>query len=126
MLAKLKDAARRIKMDAVTIYFVARDPGTPVLVRLLALAVAAYAISPIDLIPDFIPIFGYLDDLVLLPLGIALVIKLTPAPVIESCRNKAAEMLIKPNSSAAVIAIVTLWTLCTISFAYWLLGRSGT
>ena len=65
----LKDLARRIKHDVLTVYFVARNPNTPLLVRLMALAVAAYALSPIDLIPDFIPVLGYLDDVILLPLA---------------------------------------------------------
>ena len=72
--------ARQLKQHTLTVYFAARDPRTPWLVRLLALLVAAYALSPIDLIPDFIPLIGYLDDLLLLPLGIALVVRLSPAP----------------------------------------------
>ena len=126
LLKKLKEAAKRIKRDAMTIYFAARDPRTPLMVRLLAFSVAAYAISPIDLIPDFIPVLGYLDDLILLPLGIALVIKLTPAIVIESSRKKAAEAATRPTSTSAVIVIVTIWVLCTIALSYWLLGLSGT
>ena len=65
-----------LKRQALTVYFAARDPRTPLPVRLLALGIAAYAFSPIDLIPDFIPVLGYLDDLILIPLGIALVVKL--------------------------------------------------
>lgn len=126
MFIKLKDAARRIKLDALTVYFVARDPMTPFLVRFLAFAVGAYAVSPIDLIPDFIPILGYLDDLVILPLGIALVIKLTPPSVIESSRKKASEVALRPNSNLAAIAIVALWSFCVIGFGYWLLRGSGS
>jgi uncharacterized membrane protein YkvA (DUF1232 family) len=126
LLKKLKEVARRIKRDAMTIYFAARDPRTPLIVRLLAFAVAAYAISPIDLIPDFIPVLGYLDDLILLPLGIALVIKFTPTIVIESSRKKAAEAASKPTSTWAVIVIVAIWVLCTIGLGYWLLSVSGT
>lgn len=104
----------------MTVYFAARDPMTPFLVRLLALAIAAYALSPIDLIPDFIPIIGYLDDLVLLPLGIALVIKLIPAVVMESSRKKATEAAAKPTSITAAVVIVAIWLLCTLGFGYWL------
>ena len=75
--ASLKAWAKQIKQQTLTVYFAARDPRTPWAVRLLALLVAAYALSPIDLIPDFIPIIGYLDDLLIVPLGLALVVRLT-------------------------------------------------
>ncbi|MGH8107604.1 MAG: YkvA family protein [Arenimonas sp.] len=120
MFATLKEVAHRIKLDAMTVYFAARDPRTPFFVRLLALSIAAYALSPIDLIPDFIPILGYLDDLLILPLGIALVIKLTPATVIESSRRKAGEVAARPSSTAAAIVIVAIWVLFTLGFGYWL------
>jgi uncharacterized membrane protein YkvA (DUF1232 family) len=120
LIAKLKEAARGIKHDVMTVYFAARDPRTPLLVRLLALAIAAYALSPIDLIPDFIPILGYLDDLVLLPFGIILVIKLTPTIVIEASRAKANEVISKPTSSVAAAIIVALWVGIAIGCAYWL------
>lgn len=123
MFANIKEVARRIKHDAMTVYFAARDPMTPLFVRVLAFAIAAYALSPIDLIPDFIPILGYLDDLILLPLGIALVIKLTPAAVIESSRKKANEAAAKPNNTAAAIVIVAIWVLCTFGFGYWLFSK---
>lgn len=120
MFATLKEVAHRIKLDAMTVYFAARYPRTPFFVRLLALSIAAYALSPIDLIPDFIPILGYLDDLLILPLGIALVIKLTPATVIESSRRKAGEVAARPSSTAAAIVIVAIWVLFTLGFGYWL------
>src|SRR6476619_3917116 len=81
---------RVLKRESLVVWYAARDPRLPWPVRLLALAVAAYALSPIDLIPDFIPVLGYLDDLVLVPLGIALVVKLTPAPVLADARVRAA------------------------------------
>ena len=81
-LESLKAQARQLKKHTLTVYFAARDPRTPLFVRMLALLVAAYAVSPIDLIPDFIPIIGYLDDLLLVPLGVALVLRLTPAVVL--------------------------------------------
>lgn len=73
----------------MAVYFVARHPGTPWAARLLALGVAAYALSPIDLIPDFVPVLGYLDDLILIPLGLLLVIRLTPEGVLAECRAQA-------------------------------------
>ena len=76
--AALRTKARALKRHALTVYFAARDPRTPLPVRVLAVCIAAYAFSPIDLIPDFIPVLGYLDDLVLIPLGVALVVKLVP------------------------------------------------
>jgi uncharacterized membrane protein YkvA (DUF1232 family) len=122
VFTKLEEAARRIKFDAMTIYFSARDPRTPFFVRLLALAVAAYAFSPIDLIPDFIPILGYLDDIILLPLGIFLIIKLTPASIIETSRTKAMATSAKPKSNLAAAAIIVIWILGAVVFGYWMLG----
>ena len=126
LIGKLKVAAKRIKQDVLTVYFVARDPSTPLIVRLLALAIAAYPVSPIDLIPDFIPILGYLDDIILLPLGIILlplgiilVIKLTPSNIIEASRSKAAELTTKPISHVAAAVVIVTWLLCAIAFGYW-------
>ena len=119
LTGRLRAAAKRIKHDALTVYFVARDPNTPILVRLLALAIAAYALSPIDLIPDFIPILGYLDDIILLPLGIILVIKLTPSSVIEVSRSKAAKAASKPTSQVAAAVVIVIWLLCAAAFGYW-------
>jgi len=119
MIGKLKVAAKRIKQDVLTVYFVARDPSTPLIVRLLAFAIAAYAVSPIDLIPDFIPILGYLDDIILLPLGILLVIKLTPSDIIEASRSKAADLTTKPISHVAAAVVIVTWLLCATAFGYW-------
>lgn len=119
-VSKLQEAARKIRQDAMTVYFVSRDPRTPILVRLLALAIAAYAISPVDLIPDFIPVVGYLDDVILLPLGILLIIKLTPKDVIEESRTRASEVAAKPTSTVAAVVIVVIWVVCAVSFGYWL------
>jgi uncharacterized membrane protein YkvA (DUF1232 family) len=125
-MRKLQEAARRIKHDALTVYFVARNPNTPIFVRLLALAIAAYAMSPIDLIPDFIPVLGYLDDFILLPLGIMLVIKLTPTTVIEVSRTRAAEVAAQPVSNGAAAVVIVVWLLCASAFGYWLLGMVNT
>ncbi|OGK06815.1 MAG: hypothetical protein A2W80_08095 [Candidatus Riflebacteria bacterium GWC2_50_8] len=125
MFARLKELARKIKHDAMTVYFASRDPRTPLFVRLLAIAIAGYALSPIDLIPDFIPVLGYLDDVILLPLGILLVIKLTPHEVVEASRAKARELSTKPTSTAAAVIIVAIWVLCASGFGYWLYVVSG-
>jgi uncharacterized membrane protein YkvA (DUF1232 family) len=86
MLASLKNRARALKRDVSAIYIARRDPRMPWYAKALAIVVAAYALSPIDLIPDFIPVLGYLDDLIIVPLGIWLVIALIPADVMAECR----------------------------------------
>ena len=119
MLIEFKGWARRIKQDVVAVYFAARDPRTPMLARCMALAVAAYALSPIDLIPDFIPVLGYLDDLILVPLGLLLVIRLIPPLVLLESRAKASALLARPRSYIAAGLMVGMWLLCIVGFAYW-------
>ena len=113
MLARLKDRARRLKADTYALYLAARDPRTPLLAKVVAAGVVAYAFSPIDLIPDFVPVVGYLDDLVLVPLGIAVAIKLVPPTVLAECRAKAATAVAgdKPVSRGAAVVVVALWLL---------------
>jgi uncharacterized membrane protein YkvA (DUF1232 family) len=94
MLEAAKGWARRLKRDVHAVWIAARDPRTPRPVRLLALAVAAYALSPIDLIPDFVPVLGYLDDLMIVPLGLWLVLRLVPAPAIVALWIGAAALLL--------------------------------
>lgn len=122
-LARAKAWARRIKHDVVAVYHAARDKRTPRAVRLLALLVAAYALSPIDLIPDFVPVLGYLDDLLLLPLGLWLVIRLLPPEVLAEARRRAAVTLERPRSLAAGVAIGVLWVALAAGGLWWLLGR---
>src|SRR2546423_2275266 len=88
-LAAWKQQARRLKTETYALYLAYRDPRVPWYARLVAAGVVAYALSPIDLIPDFIPILGYLDDLILVPLGFALALRLIPAPVLAECRAAA-------------------------------------
>jgi len=121
-LARLKDRARRLRTETFALYLAARHPRTPWYAKALAALVAAYALSPIDLIPDFIPVLGYLDDLILLPAGIALAVRLVPADVLEECRGRAAETLADggPSSRVAAIAIAVVWILiagCAIAWA---------
>jgi uncharacterized membrane protein YkvA (DUF1232 family) len=120
--ASLKQQAQALRQQSLTVYFAARDPRTPWAVRLLALLIAAYALSPIDLIPDFVPVLGYLDDLVLIPLGLALVIRLTPAPVIDAARARAQQAVQRPVSYAAAAAIVLAWLVVLGAIAWWLHG----
>jgi uncharacterized membrane protein YkvA (DUF1232 family) len=125
----LKEQARRLKAQTYVLYLVARDPRTPWLAKLLAAGVVAYALSPVDLIPDFIPVLGYLDDLVLLPLGVWLAIRLVPAAVIDDARQRAASEVDGelPASRGAVVAVLVVWLLLAalaVAFVYRLVGRS--
>jgi uncharacterized membrane protein YkvA (DUF1232 family) len=104
------------------VYFAARDPRTPLLVRALAVFVAAYALSPIDLIPDFIPVIGYLDDLLLVPLGLALVVRLTPPEVLESAREQARQAASRPISYTAAAFFVALWLVVAWVVASWVVS----
>jgi uncharacterized membrane protein YkvA (DUF1232 family) len=106
---RLKAQARRLKRDTLALYFAARDPRTPWYAKVLAAAVVAYALSPFDLIPDFIPVIGYLDDLIVVPLGIALVIKLVPAAVMLDCRARAEAFDGKPISRAGAAFMIGVW-----------------
>ncbi len=90
------------------------------MVRVLAIAVAAYALSPIDLIPDFIPVLGYLDDLVIVPIGLLVVIRLLPPEVLESARVKAEHIADRPTSRTAAALIVCTWLLCIVGLWYFL------
>ena len=122
MLDAIRHRARQLKAQTLVVYFAARDPRMPWAVRGLALLVAAYAISPIDLIPDFIPVLGLLDDLVLLPLGIALVVRLTPAVVLDAARARAAEAAERPTSRGMAAAIVVVWIVALALLLPWLAG----
>ena len=120
LLARLKQAARRLKRDAVTVYFLARDPKTPWPVRLLALIIAAYALSPVDLIPDFIPVLGFLDDVLLLPVGIWLILRLSPPDVIKASRLRADAALERPVSRVAMVVVVVIWLVAALWLTEWL------
>ncbi|HEY1013686.1 MAG TPA: DUF1232 domain-containing protein [Herpetosiphonaceae bacterium] len=123
ILSQVKEWARRLKREVHALYLVSRDPRVPWHARGLALAVVGYALSPIDLIPDVIPVLGLLDDLILIPLGIALVLRLVPPAVMRECRERAAaragERL--PRSWIAGGLIICLW-LALAGGAWWLLA----
>jgi uncharacterized membrane protein YkvA (DUF1232 family) len=124
-LDDLRRRARALKAETLALSFAVRDPRVPWYVRLLAVAIVAYALSPIDLIPDFVPVLGYLDDLVLVPLGIVLVLRLVPPEVLQECRARAQAELAggRPVSRAGAIAIVTLWVLSALLVG-WLVYRA--
>ena len=108
-LDKLKESTRLLKRDILAVWYASRDKRTPWYARLLALVVAAYALSPVDLIPDFIPILGYLDDLILIPAGIALTLRFIPPEVMAAARVKADGALAKPNPWWMTLLIVLIW-----------------
>jgi uncharacterized membrane protein YkvA (DUF1232 family) len=120
VIGKLKVRARSLKADTYALYLAARHPETPWYAKLFIACVVGYAFSPLDLIPDFVPVLGYLDDLILLPLGITLAIKMMPAPVLAECRTKANELVNSgvPVSRIAVAVIILVWvfaaTLCIV------------
>jgi uncharacterized membrane protein YkvA (DUF1232 family) len=121
MLSKVKAWARGLKRDVHAVYLAARDPRTPWYARAAAILVAAYALSPIDLIPDFIPVLGYLDDLLIVPLGILLVVRLIPADVLEEHRMIAEKRrATRPVSYAAAVFMVGLWIVAAGALYWWL------
>jgi uncharacterized membrane protein YkvA (DUF1232 family) len=113
MLDRLRKRARSLKAEVYALYLAYRDPRVPLYARIFAAGVVAYAFSPIDLIPDFIPVFGYLDDLILVPLGIALALKMVPPPIMAECRVRAKEVMAqgKPVNRAAAAVIIAIWLL---------------
>jgi uncharacterized membrane protein YkvA (DUF1232 family) len=120
---RLREWARAITRDVHALYLAARDPRVPWYAKALAGAVAAYALSPIDLIPDFIPVLGYLDDLLIVPLGILLVVWLIPPAVMAEHRAAAVAAREKPSSKNAAVVIIAIWAALCVLFA-WLAYRA--
>src|SRR5512139_50674 len=121
MLTTLRQRARAVKRDTLALYLAARHPETPWYAKALAVLIVGYALSPIDLIPDFIPVLGYLDDVILLPAGIFLCIRLIPAHVLDECRAEAAVRFAdgKPASRTAAVVIVLIWlAVLMVAFAW--------
>ena len=108
-LTAWKQQARRLKLETYALYLAYRDPRVPSYARLFAACVVAYAFSPIDLIPDPIPILGYLDDLILIPLGLALALKMIPPAVMAECREQAAASQTRPINWIAAGVIIVIW-----------------
>ena len=119
---QLSERAKALKREALTLWFAARDPRTPMFAKLLAGAMAAYAFSPIDLIPDFVPVLGLLDDLMIVPLGVWLVIQLIPATLLTEFRARAAAQAERPVSRKAAAAIIAAW-IAALLLAVWLTLR---
>ena len=125
-MLRVPEWARRLKSDIATLWFCVRHPRTPLAAKVLAVAVVAYAFSPIDLIPDFVPVLGLLDDVILLPIGIWLVLKLVPPDVLAECRDQAArwigEKKPKPRILLGAVLVIATW-LAALSFVSWLVWR---
>jgi uncharacterized membrane protein YkvA (DUF1232 family) len=116
MVERWKQRARELKTETYAVYLAYKDPRTPWYARLFAACVVGYAFSPIDLVPDPIPVLGYLDDLVLVPLGIAAVLKMIPSSVMAECRDKAQAAMSegKPTNWTAAAVIVAIWLLLAV------------
>ena len=121
LFASVKTWGRAIKRDVVALWIAAHDRRVSWFAKLVAGAVAAYALSPIDLIPDFIPVLGYLDDLIIVPLGILLAIRLVPDNLMKEFREEAARREGRPKSYLGLAAIIVLWITCAawIMWLFW-------
>ena len=124
LLTELKQRVRHLKAETFALYLAARDPRTPWYAKFLVAGIVAYALSPIDLIPDFVPVLGYLDDLILIPIGIALAIKLVPHQVLAECRARAQKTIQngKPVSRVAGAVIVVIWLVLAALCIVWAYG----
>jgi uncharacterized membrane protein YkvA (DUF1232 family) len=117
MIEHLKTAAKRLKREVLTLHCAIRDSRMPWLARVMAVLVVGYALSPIDLIPDFIPVLGLLDDVILVPLGVWLVLKFTPGQVLEDARVAALQLERKPISMGGLLFIMLVWVLAALWLA---------
>lgn len=119
IFSSFKAWAGRVRRDVVALWIAAFDPRTPWYAKLAAGAVAAYALSPIDLIPDFIPVLGYVDDLIIVPLGILLAVKLVPGALMQEYRQEALRRAGRPRSYAGLAMIITIW-LAAAAWVLWI------
>lgn len=114
--------AKRLKLEVYALYLAYNDPRVPWYARVFAACVVGYAFSPIDLIPDPIPILGYLDDLVLVPLGVLLARRMIPDAVLADCRERAKELAEKPTNWVAAAVIIAIWLVLAVAVTLWLVG----
>jgi uncharacterized membrane protein YkvA (DUF1232 family) len=121
LLARFKGRVRDLKSECIALYFAGRHPQTPWYAKLLVAVVVAYALSPIDLIPDFVPVLGLMDDLIILPIGIALAIRLVPSPVMTECRARARACAMPgtPAGRLAAAVIIVIWTALSVWAVLW-------
>jgi uncharacterized membrane protein YkvA (DUF1232 family) len=120
MFAALKGWAKAVRRDVIALFLAARDPRTPWYAKMIAACVAAYALSPIDLIPDFIPVLGYADDLLIVPAGIWLAVRLVPAELMNEFRAQAARIVSRPTSWAGMLLVVAAWLVAAGLLTWWL------
>jgi uncharacterized membrane protein YkvA (DUF1232 family) len=118
MMATWQERVRDLKRDVVAIAFAIRDPRVPWYAKAVGACVVAYALSPIDLIPDFVPVLGYLDDLVLVPLGLLLVLRLIPADILAEHRVTAAAVVERPVSRAGAAVVIVVWVLAAVLLTF--------
>ena len=109
MRQRLRDWGRTLKCDVVAVWLASRDPRVPWYARVLAIAVAGYALSPIDLIPNFVPVLGYVDDAIVLPLGVLLMVRLIPREIMAEHRLSATRLADSPSSRTASVIIAVTW-----------------
>lgn len=120
MWSSLQRWARALRRDTMAVYLAVRDQRTPWYAKAVGLIVVAYALSPIDLIPDFIPVLGLLDDLILIPLGLWIVVHLVPKDVMEACRARAETITARPQSRTAAAIIIGIW-IAAAALAGWMI-----
>ena len=115
-IERWKQKSRRLKIEVYALYLAYRDPRVPWYAKAFVALVVGYALSPIDLIPDFIPVLGYLDDLVLIPLGVAVALKMIPEKVMEDCRIRSKEVMSKkkPINRVAAVVIICIWLMLIV------------
>ena len=120
MIQTLRNWARSLKALLLTVWLLSRDARTPRAAKVMALVTLAYALSPIDLIPDFIPVIGFLDDVLLVPLGVLITLKLTPPALLASCKQQAATMVDQrlPSSRVGLAAVILIWLLALGAAGY--------
>ena len=119
--------AKALKKNTYALYLASKDPRVPALAKIMVGVIVAYALSPIDLIPDFIPVIGYLDELLILPIGIWLAIKLIPDTVWAECQHFAQQQVqIPPRNRRAAIVIVVIWIIAIIGFSLWIRPLVGS
>jgi uncharacterized membrane protein YkvA (DUF1232 family) len=125
LLQRLRDRAQRLKRETMALYFAARDPATPWYAKAFIAFVVAYALSPIDPIPDFIPLLGFVDEIILLPFALAFAIRLIPSSIMDAARIRASEEISgqRPRSYTAAVVIVMLW-ITAIVLTSWVVYRA--
>ncbi|WNS81519.1 YkvA family protein [Domibacillus sp. DTU_2020_1001157_1_SI_ALB_TIR_016] len=125
MMNRLKKWARQLKRQLFMLYFACRDPRVPWYAKLFTACVVAYAFSPIDLIPDFIPVLGYIDDILLVPLGIFFALKMIPKPVAADCEERAQKLMKdgKPKNWTAGVFVLLIWAAVLTWVGLWIWRR---